>query len=136
MINTLRLRACGDYSSLGEVFEVLIDGTPLLELVTQFEQRFDPHIGGAYRAALSLDDISKRMLENKATLMPLACDCGQWECWYLLTQVYCTDDYVCWKHWHNPYRDAQSTQHWDYREFDVFTFDKTQYQAEIVKALR
>ncbi len=139
MINVLTLNQVESEKSREKIFQVLIDDTPLLDLFRDYEQQYSGTINGAYTDALSEHALSPSLVTNGARFMPLGCDCGTFECWFVTGQVQMFDNFVCWGQWANPYRDKTATQkgyqHWDYKRFPALVFDQQQYLSTIESAL-
>ncbi|MGS2720582.1 hypothetical protein [Paraglaciecola aestuariivivens] len=139
MLNTLTLELTTPHATLGEIFDVKIDQKPLLDWFVEYEKQFSSSINGAYIPALNVKSIEKNLTANGNYFIPLACPCGEWECWYVTGQVMLVDDYVCWGNWCNPYRNDRSQKeqglYWSYKDFPALTFSRVQYQQAIKNAL-
>ncbi|WP_448213818.1 hypothetical protein [Colwellia sp. MEBiC06753] len=138
-MNHFQLNPQGEYAGLGETFEVIIDGKPLLALVADFERQYSTSINGSYIPALNKDDLTASLDGEAHRVMTLACNCGNWECWFFVNEVGFIDNLVYWHQWSNPYRNDKSKQaenlYWCYIDFPTLVFDKQQYQTEINRAL-
>jgi len=137
ILNTLTLVPVGRYGSLGLIFDIIIDGKNLLDGIRDFESQYSKKIAGAYQSALGERDIAS--LHNLgSSFMPYACDCGEWECWFLTAKVSGYDNFIFWGDFSNPRRDdkgrASEGLYWSYKAFEMLCFDKQQYVDEIRKA--
>ncbi len=139
MINKLTLKKNDTLDIYPQKFTVFIDDQPFLKLVESFEFQFSDRINGAYTNALSKEDIQHRMSHVGARFLPLACDCGFEECWFLVGEVTMFDEYVSWGRWENPYRSDKSKAkdglYWNYKSFPSLVFEASQYQSAIANAL-
>ncbi len=137
-LDNLALVPSGKYSGLGLIFSVEINGEPYLKTLQAYEARIGADPAGAYTEALSEADIIERALETGSRLMPYACGCGEWGCWWISCEVEIYGEFVCWRNWTNPYRNdpakVVSGHFWDYSELPPLVFDRKSYEAEMKKA--
>lgn len=139
IVNKLKLNQIGLDKVDGRVYQVLIDDVPLLQMFKEYELQFDDKINGAYTDALSEIDVRNALQQVSGRFMPLGCDCGVSECWFVTGQVLNIDQYVCWGQWINPYRNQRKRKaeglFWNYKEFPAIVFEANQYRAAIKHAL-
>ncbi|MFT2089500.1 hypothetical protein [Paraglaciecola sp. 2405UD69-4] len=139
MLNTLKLVAVDEHHTQGVLYQVQIDNIPLLDMFTEFESRYSSSINGAYTDTLTTDIIKNNLSEVGKCFTPLACDCGEWECWFITGEVLTYDEFVCWGKWVNPYRSDRTRKaegmFWSYKEFPAIVFEAKQYQDEINRVL-
>lgn len=139
MINRLTLKKNSPSSVYPNKYTVMVDDEPLLALVASFESQFTDTINGAYTNALTREDIEHGLCKLGGRFLPLACDCGTIECWFLVGEVTMFSEYVSWGKWENPYRSDKSKidedLYWEYKHFPALVFDAEQYQSEIDRVL-
>ncbi|MFD8255637.1 hypothetical protein [Streptomyces werraensis] len=123
------------------VLEVVpcIDGTPLTDLIDQFETEAGMQpAGNAYRGLIPRffrfgpmeDHFHGRSSGAMGPKTPLlGCECGEWGCWPLMAAITVTPDHVIWDSFEQPHRKTR-----DYSGFGPFHFDRQQYE-DAVKAL-
>lgn len=140
IVHSLSLQPCGEYANLGKVYEAYIDNTPLLSLFTDFEARFTNKINGSYTSILNENSLLKLLNNDSDEFIPLGCDCGEWQCWFVIGEINIYQDFVYWWKWKHPFRDDKSKKnkglYWSYKEFPVLVFDKQQYEKEIQRVLK
>jgi hypothetical protein len=113
-----------------------IDGVPLTELIDRFELTagMSP-AGDAYGGLIPeyfrfgpLDEHfhgrSSGVTRSKTPV--LACECGEWGCWPLLTDITVTADRVTWDAFEQPHRKTR-----DYSGFGPMRFDRRQYDEAL-----
>lgn len=139
MLNTLKLVHIDDDKVLGRIYQILIDDIPLLQMFREFESQYSSDINGAYIDVLSEQALRTSLCEDGARFMPLGCDCGVSECWFVTGQVSNFDQFVTWGRWENPYRSKREKKDeglfWSYKEFPDIVFDAQQYQSALEQAL-
>ena len=139
MINTLRLQHVNTVRAEGRIYQVLIDDTPLLHIFREYEAQFSQTINGAYTDALNEETLRTSLSTIGQRFLPLGCDCGVTECWFVTGEILTFDAYVSWGRWINPYRDQRDNKdqglYWSYKAFPAIVFDVQQYQAAIAEAL-
>ena len=139
IINHFSLQPCGEYSNLGEVFEVFIDNKPLLAMITEFEAQYTNTISGSYASILDKTTLLRSLDNKEHGMVPFGCDCGEWQCWFLTGEVNFFQDFVYWGQWKNPFRDDKSKKdkglYWCYKKFPTLVFDQHQYEQEIKRCL-
>lgn len=138
MINSLALELLPIHGKEDQRLRVMVDGKPLLSMFETYESRFTDTIAGAYTDWLTVGDLKLRMLSSGERFMPLACDCGEWECWFVTGAVHISNGFVSWHQWRNPYRDKQvkpTNEHWCYKDFPSIVFEESQYRATIADAI-
>ena len=109
---------------------ILIDEVPLEDIFAEFESRYTVKINGAYTSLLTFNNLRNKIAKQKGGFVPLGCDCGEPECWFVTGEIVEVDNYICWMNWENPYREA-----WKYNDFPSIVFEKAQYAHAIEHAL-
>ncbi len=113
----------------------VVDGTDLVELVREFESaaRFDVPggYGGLTTYSSPIKDARGHFLGRIApyeegTAVLLGCDCGEWGCWPLITDITLDDHSVIWSAFEQPHR-----KHRDYSGFGPFRFDRSAYERAL-----
>ncbi len=109
----------------------LVDGVPLVDLVTSFEERrgYDPAGGYDGISVSSFDPVAVRASAGAEQVWLLGCDCGDAGCWPLAATLERVGDLVLWSAFEQPHRPA-----WDYDGFGPFRFAASQYD-EAVRAI-
>ncbi|WDE00995.1 hypothetical protein [Thalassomonas actiniarum] len=126
------------------VFEVLIDGKPLSELALAFEATLGDDCEGGYVGALGSFDVLKNAVKttknDRQLIMPLMCECGRWECAFIVCRMRVGSKLVRWSHWQHDYRDESyrpgDFDGFDYSGFTTLVFEKSAYMQELKKAQR
>ncbi|MEV7931143.1 hypothetical protein [Kitasatospora sp. NPDC088779] len=126
------------YRSVLEVVPY-IDGTPLTDLIDQFETDAEMQPSGDAYGGLIPQFFQFGSMEdhfhgrsNGATgpkTPVLGCECGEWGCWPLMASITVTPDHVTWDSFEQPHRKTR-----DYSGFGPFQFDRLQY-ADAVQVL-
>ncbi|WP_420430296.1 hypothetical protein [Kordiimonas sp.] len=139
-LNTLELRRGGTYHGRYEVFDIWVDGERLLDRLAAFEARYTDRIAGAYVPHLPVSSTRKNLLPPSDGFVPYACDCGEWQCWFITCNISADYGFVRWHGWSNPYRGDKSKAdqglYWSYRDFPDLNFDQEAYKATIEAALK
>ncbi|WP_299335033.1 hypothetical protein [uncultured Psychroserpens sp.] len=126
------------------VTKILIDGTDLIVLLSEFEKPFAkkegcPDIAGQYgglnprtlyKNLLNLTDNSNSN-NNKSDI--LDCDCGVWGCWAFMTKIENVNNKIIWTDFEQLHRGKDSHNHWNYSKFGPFEFNKSEYNSELEK---
>jgi len=149
MINTLHFQCINlpTSSYFKYRFDIVIDDKPLTQYLAEFNTKQSVNVGDKQQevcwkdfvegqSPLNLPKHLQQLLNFGCAATVMQCDCGQPECWSISAQVDCIGDYVTWSRFHHfgmPNKNHPS--YVDYSQFQVFTFDKQQYLAEITKAL-
>lgn len=122
----------------GQVQEVFIDGTPLLDLLRTCER---PHaasdersVAGGYAptphpGALMLSRIRDVNFRYHGEVPLLDCDCGVTGCWTLTIHVDVTATTVTWSAFRQVHR-----HNWNYHALGPFQFDRAQYVKALSRA--
>lgn len=135
MLNVLGFRVGGDPSAVVPT----IDGTSLVELVADFEQRsgfrpaggydgLDPALCGPGRRGGWGSERGGDPWPAPGHLWLLGCDCGEAGCWPLAAEVHARPGQVTWSRFGQPHRPD-----WSYDGFGPFTFDADQYAAAVAE---
>ncbi|MFE5475893.1 hypothetical protein ACFQ9R_09335 [Nocardia sp. NPDC056541] len=113
-----------------------IDTIPLTDLIDTFEISADLEpVGGRYGGLVPLFVRFESAEEHFHGSSPLtmgqktpvlACSCGDFGCWPLLTRITSTGDLVVWDHFEQPYRTTR-----DCAAFGPFLFDRNQYDKAV-----
>lgn len=113
--------------------DVLIDGCSFLEMVKEFESRFDTQQPGQY--SINIYSYSEDFLlgrcpnyEEEGKYELLACSCGDSGCGSLTARIRVEENCVLWDLFESP----RNTD-WDYSGFEPFIFDLDEYKLEIQK---
>ncbi len=112
-----------------------IDTIPLTDLIDTFEIRagMEP-AGDAYGGLVPLffrfesatDHFHGSSFHASQKTPVLACSCGEWGCWPLLTHISLTGDLVVWDRFEQPHRPMR-----DYATLGPFLFDRDQYDKAV-----
>jgi hypothetical protein len=132
-----------------QTVEILVDGTPLVDLVRKAEsesaaEEGHPNLAGKY-AGLPWETLATNLLLGEATGVwsvlegnqspgrapLLLCECGEPGCWPLIASIDVTPDRVTWRNFRQPYRPK-----WDHSNLGPFSFDRAQYLAALEEARR
>ena len=117
----------------------LIDGTSLIDLITDFEaERGYEELRGRYGGIIPeymqygpIDDyfmargVSLCRQPDGAQYM-LGCQCGEVGCWPLMATIRSTPSRYEWGEFHNPCRNMR-----DYSEFGSFVFERLSYERAV-----
>lgn len=133
------MNVLGLVPSTSEVYEgavdILIDGIPLLDMFRQYEAQFSDTINGAYTSVITSGELRASLIKDNGAFTPLACDCGEPECWFVTGEITRVQDFICWGNWSNPYRSDKSKKskglYWSYRQFPPIFFHQDQYLSVI-----
>jgi hypothetical protein len=124
-----------------DAVRIIIDGKDLIDYLKAFEKPFakkenNVNIAGAYEG-MSPEWLFKNLTEESVyknyKIEILECSCGCEGCWDFLAEVNETEDIITWTNFENNHRGPEKSNFWDYSTFQVFTFDKKEYQFEINK---
>jgi hypothetical protein len=117
-----------------DLVEIVISGTPLVELARAHEQPFAdaegrPEIAGGYEGMSPSDlwsgDDGLSNIEGSRTVQLLQCDsCYEPGCFPVTCRVELGTDHVVWSNFAGHDR-------WSYESFGPFEFGRTQYDAAI-----
>ncbi|MFD0312459.1 hypothetical protein [Streptomyces sp. NPDC127119] len=109
-----------------------IDGTPLTELIDEYEiaagmQPAGDAYGGLIPEFFRFGPMQDHFLGLSTSAMGsktpvLGCECGEWGCWPLMARITATADLVTWDAFEQPHRKTR-----DYVAFGPFQFDRHQY---------
>ncbi|GEM31846.1 hypothetical protein NN3_28530 [Nocardia neocaledoniensis NBRC 108232] len=112
-----------------------IDTILLTDLIDTYETcaRMEP-AGDAYgglvplffRFESAMDHFRGLSFRGQQKTQVLACSCGEWGCWPLLTRITLTGDLVVWDRFEQPHRPAR-----DYTTFGPILFDRSQYDVAV-----
>lgn len=112
-----------------------IDTIPLTDLIDTYETcaRMEP-AGDAYgglvplffRFESAMDHFHGLSFRGRQKTPVLACSCGEWGCWPLLTRITLTGDLVVWDRFEQPHRPTR-----DYETFGPFVFDRDRYDKAV-----
>lgn len=119
----------------------VIDGQSLVDRVAAFEadSGFEPSGGyaGIIPAHFNFGDLARHYEARADRQWPrpehawlLGCDCGEVGCWPLTARIAVTEDQVIWSHFSQEHRE-----HWDYKGFGPFVFDRQQYTDAVSLAV-
>jgi len=132
----------GPCAQSGVLFTPIIDGSSLVDLVTDYEEGRGWELAGIHDGLVleesQLEDLPEHLLHGKpspphdAGIAVLGCTCGVNECLPFLAEIRITDDQVLWGGFQNPLAAGLS---WDYSDFGPFVFDKAQYEVALQKAM-
>ena len=125
-----------DYRRRGDrdVYEIVpcIDGAPLTELIDRFEtetgmQPAGDAYGGLIPQFFRFGPLEEHFRGRSTDAMGpktpvLGCECGEWGCWPLMTQITVAANHVTWDSFEQPHRKTR-----DYTAFGPFHFDPRQY---------
>lgn len=126
--------------------EAQLDGVSLLALVRDWELQHVPEgekdIAGAYAGLQTMNapTLYKWLSEpvpgfygwsTERKVCLVGCSCGVLDCWPLEAEVTVTETQVTWSGFQQPFR----RESWSYEGFGPFTFKRTQYEAEVRRAL-
>ncbi|NVK54697.1 MAG: hypothetical protein HWE26_03720 [Alteromonadaceae bacterium] len=140
MLNTICIKSIDEDAARRRIYQVLVDDAPLVDLFRDYEAQYSQRINGAYTDALSEKALQSELCTAGSRFMPLGCDCGVTECWFVTGEVLTFDEYVSWGRWENPYRDKRDQKSqglfWSYKAFPDLVFDANQYKAAIARALK
>ena len=122
--------------------EILIDDTPLIELVRQVELGFEKKVAGAYLpASLEYLGLVAEDEEGRQTALGqghfagareasiLVCDCGEASCWSLNATIEVHGNRVRWDGLSSTL--SRRDQSWNYRSIEPLLFDGVEYFAAL-----
>ncbi|WP_155297633.1 hypothetical protein [Deinococcus kurensis] len=119
---------------------VLVNGTPLVDLVRRWENvaaqaTGERSLAGSYaglpaRFAAEIQTAWVGGSGGRVTL--LGCECGEPGCWPLLARIETDGREVRWLDFQQPYRAVGSAKGWSYEGFGPFVFGRAAY----VRAVR
>lgn len=128
---------------------VLVNGTPLVELVRRWEDvaaqaTGERSLAGSYaglpaRFAAEIQTAWLGGSGGRVTL--LGCECGEPGCWPLLARIEMDEEAVRWLDFQQPYRAKQeadplnwqrpTTPFWSYEGFGPFVFERAEYTRAV-----
>lgn len=117
--------------------DVLVNGTPLRELVASVEAASDPTLAGSFGAGFPWFSVGsneetvfdERVLQRGGTSATvLCCSCGFSGCSAIDVDVVADDRFVTWRNFQNGRRP-----NWDYSTLGPFAFDRAAYEAEVAR---
>ena len=134
---TLAVEAFGTYEPPLVEIVLSIDGTPLAELVAEYEEEIAADVVGGYRgiipervschplSAYFLGQPESQYWRSIGKIALLGCQCGESGCWPLYATVSVGRRVVQWSDFEQPHRRDR-----DYSGFGPFVFNRRQYEAE------
>jgi len=110
-----------------------VDRVSLVDLVSAYERAAGYDIPCSY-AGLVVDhfdygDLTAYLTGREGSVALLGCDCGDVGCWPFQARVE-TGKHVTWRAFNQPHRPKR-----DYTCFGPFTFDRSQYDAAVRRAV-
>jgi len=124
----------------GRTLTPVLSGTPLTELIAQFEREhgFDPAggYGGLIPESFAYGPLDRYFMgesadsywEGEGGYYLLGCHCGEVGCWPLIGQIMKTGNTIVWNAFKQPHRPNR-----DYSSFGPFTFDAEQYKSTVAE---
>ena len=118
-----------------------INGRSLIDLAREVEtpsaaQEGKPELAGSYDGLMADERIawpSAHFLGEPVLswfgdgdTVLLGCECGEWGCWPLTTQVTADDELILWS------RFRQGHRNWDYSRLGPFLFSREQYERALM----
>ena len=116
----------------------VLNGTPLTELVSQFEREHSFDLIGGYGGLIPswfaygplnryfMAEASGGYWDDLSGYYILGCDCGEVGCWPLVAGITKVGATVVWDAFRQPHRPDR-----DYSGFGPFTFDAPQYESAV-----
>ena len=125
-----------DVSSLGLVFDTIIDGQSYLETLTAFEETQPDSWAKPCIAGLGTAEVMHTLDQHGARIHPFVCDLwDNWDDWdyNCLIEIY-NQQVVCWRSWkyYDMTTSRESTS--DYTKLPVLTFEYKQYMDAVAQA--
>jgi hypothetical protein len=93
----------------------------------------EPQLAGQYAGIYDYFASALRNWQTgqDSTIQLLGCRCGELGCWPLEARMTVTDQHVTWSQFVQPYRRDT----WSYEGFGPFVFGRTEFEAELARAL-
>jgi hypothetical protein len=138
-VNEIEFRKSKSHNTKSDVIHIYIDNRNLIEILKEYEIKFDKKIAGAYEGMDSVtlfENLTGKGFSNSADESRfdiLDCECEEYGCWTFSITTKDEDNFTIWETFEQTHRSSESSDFWDYTDFGIFNFDKKQYQNEIEK---